>query len=315
MRTRCALSLLSALLFLFFTATVSNGAATARTLSIPYVKAMLNIPAILEVRLGLLEKAFAREDVTVTLRRIDAGPLQIQALASGSIDLANSLGGTLLLPAAAAGLDLRIVGVSARSPKTFALFTTAPEIRTVADLAGKTVACPKGTLPHQLLHAALRQEGIDPSTVTLLSLAQPEVLTALLGGKTDAAALGGTAADRAAAAGARILADGEGKIGGITYLVTTGDFARKHPGLIRRLLEVRAEAVAFLREHPEEAFRLASEETGLSIEALRSQAERCDYDPTLRPADREDLENVQTFLLDTEILSAPLPLEELYALP
>jgi sulfonate transport system substrate-binding protein len=284
MRTRCALPLLSALLILFFTATASNGTAMTRTLSIPYVKAMLNIPAILEVRLGLLEKAFAREDVTVILRQIDAGPLQIQALASGSIDFANSLGGTLLLPA-------------------------------VADLAGKTVACPKGTLPHQLLHAALRQEGIDPSTVTLLSLAQPEVLTALLGGKTNAAALGGTAADRAAAAGARILADGEGKIGGITYLVTTGDFARKHPGLIRRLLEVRAEAVAFLREHPEEAFRLASEETGLSIEALRSQAERCDYDPTLRPADREDLENVQTFLLDTEILSAPLSLEELYALP
>jgi sulfonate transport system substrate-binding protein len=277
-------------------------AEAGEILSVPYVKALLNVPAVLEIRLGLLEKEFGPEGTEVRHPEIDAGPLQVQALASGSIQEANSLGATLLLPAAASGLNLRIIGVNARAPRAYALLVRDPAIRSIRDLAGRKVAGPRGTFLHQLLWSALRREKMPPDGVGLLSMPQPEALTALLSGKVDGALLAGPLVPRAEKRGARVLLDGGGRIGGVSYLVTTEGLLKKHPDWADRLLKVRRRAVAHMKAHPEESLRAASEESGLPVGEIAAQMKEYDFSPDLRASDRRDLEEVRDFLAESGLL-------------
>ena len=57
-------------------------ARAQESLAVTYVKAPLNIPSILERRLGLMEEAFSG-DVTLTYPELTAGPQQTQAMAAG----------------------------------------------------------------------------------------------------------------------------------------------------------------------------------------------------------------------------------------
>jgi sulfonate transport system substrate-binding protein len=64
-------------------------------------------------------------------------------------------------------------------------------IKTVADLKGKTVAGPKGTLLHHLLFVALKKEGLKPADMTFVNMGIPQAQAALISGSIDAALIAG----------------------------------------------------------------------------------------------------------------------------
>lgn len=66
-----------------------------------------------------------------------------------------------------------------------------PAIKTTADLKGKKVAGPKGTILHQILIAALDKEGFAPSDVKFLSMGIPESVNAMMTGSVDIALVAG----------------------------------------------------------------------------------------------------------------------------
>lgn len=300
---------------LFFEVPATAAFSEEKVFSVPYVKALHNVPAILEIRLGLLKQEFRGDGADVQHPEISAGPMQIQALASGSIDVANSLGATLILPAVASGLDLRVFGVNTRAPGAYALLVLGPDPATIRDLAGLKVAGPRGTFLHQLLWSAMKREGMTPSSVNLLSMPQPDALTALLSGRVDGALLAGPLVTRAVNQGARVLLDGNGLIGGVSYLVTTKRVMIEHPGLPGRLLKVRRAAVDHMMKFPEEALRLASEESGLSEKEIALQMKKYDFSPDLLPSDRKDLEEVMDFLQANGLLDRAVDLDPLFEVP
>ena len=163
----------------------AGAGAEEKLLAITYVKSPLNIPSILEKRLGLLEAEFGPLGYAVSHPEITSGAQQSQAMAAGSVQVANCIGGTSLLIAAAQGLDVRIAGIYSRSPRSFCLVVKDPAIRTVADLKGKKVAGPKGTVLHQLLLAGLKREGMEASQVEHIEMGIPAAVAALMSGSID----------------------------------------------------------------------------------------------------------------------------------
>jgi sulfonate transport system substrate-binding protein len=125
-------------------AALSSASAEIRELNITYVKAPLNIPSIVQKRMELFEKEFGPQGITVGHPEITAGPKQTQAMAAGSVDFANCVGGTSVLIAASQGLDIRIIGIYGRSPKAFTLLVNDPGVKSLADLKGKKIAVPRG---------------------------------------------------------------------------------------------------------------------------------------------------------------------------
>ena len=286
-------------------------AGAAEKIALTYVKAPLNVPSIVEKKLELFEKAFAPDGIDVVYPEITAGPAQTPAMAAGSIQFANCLGGTSALLAASAGVDLKIIAVYSRAPEAFVLLAKDPSVTSVADLKGKKVAGPKGTVLHQLLATALKEASMGADDVQFLSMGLPEGVAALLSGSVDAALAAGPAAYKAQEAGARVVVDGRGLVDATTVIAVAGPFLREHPDRVRRFLDVHRQALTFMKEDKERAFSLTAEETGLDVSAVEAMFPLYDFDPEIRPSDVEELKRTQDFLVENGLMEKTVDVDAL----
>ena len=196
-----------------------------KELRITYVKAPLNIPSIVEKKQQSFEKAFP--GVKLTFPEIASGAKQTEAMAAGELDIANALGGTSAILAAANGADVKILGIYSRAPKAFTIMVKDPSIQSVKDLKGKKIGGPKGTILHQVLLSALAAEGMSAEDVEFVNMDIPPAVAALQSGSLDAALVAGPGVYQATQNGARILKTGEGL--GVEEAVVGGE-----PGVVPR---------------------------------------------------------------------------------
>lgn len=284
-----------------------------KAINITYVKAPLNVPSIVEKKLGVFEKEFSKDGISIGLPEITAGPKQTEAMAAGSVDFAHCLGGTAAILAAANGNDLKIIGIYSRAPKAFVLLARDSEIQTVKNLKGKKVAGPKGTVLHQLLLTALDKNGMKVEDVQYIAMDIPSAVAALANGSIDAALAAGPDAIRAEMSGARIIANGEGLVEATIVTAVRGEFLRKHPDLVKRFVKVHQSALDYIKNNQEEALNHTAAETGLPIETVKKMYAWYDFDATIRPSDIDELKKTQEFLVKNGMLTKTVPIEQIIA--
>ncbi len=278
-------------------------------LSVTYVKSPLNVPSILEKKFNLIEKAFPGWKISHP--ELTAGPKQTAGLASGSVDVANCLGGTSAILAYANGVDLKVVGIFARAPKAFTIMAKDKAITSIKDLKGKKVAGPKGTVLHQLLVAALKREGMTIKDVEFLGMGLADGVTAMLNGKVDACLAAGPSVPRSLEQGARILTNGEGLVEATTVIAVRGNLLAKHPDVVRRFMAVDAESRKIMEKDPEKALKATAEETGLSMADVKSMLPLYNFDSVIHPSDIEELKKTQDFLYDNGMLPKKIDIESM----
>lgn len=281
------------------------------TLNISYVKLPLNVPSIVEKKLGLFEKEFAKDNTQVAFPEITEGPKMTAALASGSLNFCNALGGTSAILAAANGLDIKIIGMYSRAPKAFTIMVKDPNIKTIADLKGRTVAGPKGTILHQLLLAALSKEGLPGDAVNFVNMGIPQGVTALMSGDAAAALVAGPAVPKAAEAGARIIATGEGLLDATIVIAADGKFLQDYPDIAKRYMKVHQQSLTYMKDHPEEVYKMAAEETGISMADVKTMYSWYDFNPAITDSDIKDLEKTQDFLVQNGLLTKKVEIKKL----
>ena len=282
-------------------------------ITITYVKAPLNVPSIVEKKLGSFEKEFAKDNITVTFPEITVGSKQTEAMAAGSLDFAHCLGGTSAILAAANGVDLKIIAIYSRAPKAFVVLTKGAAIQNIADLKGKKVAGPKGTILHQLILAALAKNGMKPDDIEFISMDLPSSSAALMNGSVDAALSAGPDAVRAEKAGARILTTGEGLVEATIVTAVRGEFLQKYPELVKRFLIVHSAALSHIKTNTEDALKMTAAETGLPLEAVKQMYPWYDFDATIKPSDIQELKRTQDFLVQNGMLKKTIEIEKIIA--
>lgn len=282
-------------------------------ITITYVKAPLNVPSIVEKKLGSFEKEFAKDNITVTFPEITVGSKQTEAMAAGSLDFAHCLGGTSAILAAANGVDLKIIAIYSRAPKAFVVLTKGAAIQNIADLKGKKVAGPKGTILHQLILAALAKNSMKPDDIEFISMDLPSSSAALMNGSVDAALSAGPDAVRAEKAGARILTTGEGLVEATIVTAVRGEFLQKYPELVKRFLSVHTAALSHIKTNTEEALKMTAAETGLPMEAVKQMYPWYDFDATIKPSDIQELKRTQDFLVQNGMLKKTIEIEKIIA--
>lgn len=304
-------------LLIIFALTITGCTASQPTakkpdsIHISYVKLPLNVPSIVEKKLELFEKEFAKDNIKVTFPEITEGPKMTAALAAGSLNFCNALGGTSAILAAANGLDIKIIGMYSRAPKAFVIMTKHPDIKTVADLKDRTVAGPKGTILHQLLLASLNQQGLSADSVKFVNMGIPQAVTALMSGDADAALVAGPAVPKALEAGGRIITTGEGLLDATIVIAVDGKFLKEQPEIVKRYMKVHNQSLTYMKDHPEEVYRLAAEETGISLEDVKKMYDWYDFNPTITDSDIKDLEKTQEFLLQNGLLTKKIEINQL----
>lgn len=268
------------------------------TINLTYVKSPLNVPSIIEKNKGLLAEEFKAENTAVNYFEITSGPEQTQALAAGELDFLHAVGGTSVILAAAEGVDIKILNVYSRGGKGFMILTNDEDIQSAADLAGKTVGGPKGTVLHQLLITALASEGVSQDDVEFIAMSIPDATAALSNGSIDAALIAGPTALQAINSGAKIVTTGEGLVDGTIVTAVSTKFYEAYPEVVARFLKVENEVLAWMDANEEEMLAITGEEVGLTLDETKEMYSWYDFNNKITESDIEELEKTQDFLIN-----------------
>jgi len=218
---------------------------------------------------GRLEKALKPLGYTVAWHQFLAGPPLMEALNAGKIDLGH-VGETPPLFALAGGVPFVILGMEPPSPRALAIIVPRnSRIKTLADLKGKTIALVKGTVSQYLVISALNKAGLSSSDVTEKNLLPPDARAAFEQGSIDAWAIWDpyrTSVLRQD--GARVLSDCTGLMADREFYVGHSDFVKRHPAVVKVVLEQIRISDASILVNRHNAAVLMAKDLGIDIPTL-----------------------------------------------
>lgn len=191
------------------------------------------------------------------------------AFASGEMDAAN-LATHTAIKLFANGVDLKVVLLEDASYEADAILAIA-EVQSIADLRGKGVAYEEGSTSDLLLNYALAQNGMSLADITPVPMPASDAGAALIAGQVEVAVTYEPYISAALAEGkdVHILYTAGERPGLISdVFVVSGKFARENPEVVKNLLKVWDEAMAFYNSNPDEGKRIIANAVGSSLEEL-----------------------------------------------
>ncbi|TVR00089.1 MAG: glycine/betaine ABC transporter substrate-binding protein [Spirochaetaceae bacterium] len=197
------------------------------------------------------------------------------AIAAGSVDL--GLGGSsTTVVAIAQGVPARVIWIHNIIGENEALVVRrGSDIRTVADLRGRTVSAPFGATTHYHLLTALQLAGVEPAELRVLDMPPTEMLAAWLRGDIDAGFVWEpTLAAMLEADGRVLVSSGElaaqGFLTGDIGIARTG-FLEQHPDIVVQYLRNQMRAVTMIQTEPNRAAAAIAAELSLDGAEARRQ--------------------------------------------
>nr|WP_253250266.1 ABC transporter substrate-binding protein [Arthrobacter globiformis] len=238
-------------------------AAPADELKLGYFGNITHAPALVGVKQGLIAKSLG--ETRLSTQVFNAGPAAIEALNAGAIDAA------YIGPNPAINSFVKSKGESvsiiAGAASGGAQLVVKPEIKSAADLKGKTLASPQlGGTQDVALRAWLGEQGYETTPdgggdVAINPTENAQTLKLFQDGKLDGAWVPEPWASRLVLqAGAKVLVDEKdlwdgsltGKPGEFptTILIVNRKFAAEHPQTVEALLKGHVDAVKWLNDTP-----------------------------------------------------------------
>lgn len=263
-------------------------------------KRPFNVPVMVELERGSYKRAFPEVDISIV--DLQSGPKLMAAMAAGDLDVVQGIGDAAFLVFASRGVDARIIAINNRSPGSFAVVTNNPEVRSVADLKGRKVAGLRGSVVHQVFLDALAEVGLREADVEFFPMPLATAASTLLAGRVDAALLVGSDIARAQKSGARILADGVGRVRGLSLVVAGTRFLEAHPGFVPRFLQMRRDTLEYMKSQRDETLRIAAQDTKEDREAVSAMMGLYDFDCAITSEDRESMERTRRYLIENGIV-------------
>jgi len=180
------------------------------------------------------------------------------ALIAGEIAMGGMSGSTMAAPRLQ-GADPIIIASFLNSLQY--RLVVRPEIKSSADLKGKRVGVAGfGLGAHRGAQLVIAKLGLNPDSdvVMLQTGGEPTRITALVNKSIDATVLNPPAYNRAVEAGMRVLANMEEMNFPFqsSALVTTEQFVKKNPDIVRRAMRSVVEAIHLIKTNPELSKRI-----------------------------------------------------------
>lgn len=285
--------------FMLFGATVTYADEILR---ISYVKSPFNLQMIVMKEHQILEQHLAPLGVKPQWLEINSGSKQAQALASGDLDIGGVMNTTSVLMANGEGNPVKIIAAVARPTDVFAIVAAKNGITSISELKGKTVAGPKGTVLHQLLVAALTQEGLSISDVNYIQMDIPQAFAALQSGRIDAALLAANFVINAQNEGGTILTTATGIVTPILVMTSSDKFLQTHPQWAQATVAAHDQAWAWIQANPAQALALGAQVQGISIEDAQKLFNWSHFTQRLNATDLESMQQDMEFMLQNDMM-------------
>lgn len=199
---------------------------------------------------------FEKHGVQVKLEFFPVYSDSLQALATGRVD-ANSQTLSDTLAPLSKGIKLKAVLVNDNSDGGDAI-VSKPDIASIPDLKGKTVATELGTVDHLLLLTALAEHGMTEQDINFVNMAVNDAGPAFIAGNTDASVLWEPFQTIAVKEGkGKVLYSSKETPGLIPdLLVFQEKVVEERPDDIQNIINAWFDALAFYEDNPEESIEL-----------------------------------------------------------
>ncbi|GLX00918.1 aliphatic sulfonate ABC transporter substrate-binding protein [Microtetraspora sp. NBRC 16547] len=216
-------------------------------------------------KLGLWKK----QGLTPSLKAFTNGPLQIQALGAGDLDVGYIGSGATWLPASG---KAKIISVNMLGQADRVITRPGSGITSIAELKGKKVGVPEGTSGDMILQLALKEAGLAPTDVQKVSMDASTVVTAFSSGQVDAAAIWYPLIDTIKKNVPDLVEltkseDFYPKLSFPSSFVARNELVKDHPETVTKVLKVLQEANDWVAANTAEA-------EGLSASFLKAPAEQ-----------------------------------------
>jgi NitT/TauT family transport system substrate-binding protein len=196
-----------------------------------------------------------------------SGTESILGLQSGQYQMATNVLATIL-PAISQGLDAQLFGLVTGRPDTAfyddgTALIAGPDLTgtTVADLRGKTVGLPLGTVNEVWLRRLLAANGMNADTdVHVVNVKAADLLATIQSRSADAVVHTEPTPTNITTKvpGAHIITRGGGLVDGRLSLYTTRDWLTQNPDLADAIIAANLEAMQAVREDPAAAAEIAA---------------------------------------------------------
>jgi sulfonate transport system substrate-binding protein len=289
------------------------GLASAQAADLSEIRidwATYNPVGLLLKKEGLLEKEFAKDNISIRWVQSAGSNKALEFLSAGSIDFGSTAGAAALI-ARVNGNPIKSIYVFSR-PEWTALVTRADSpISTVQDLKGKTIAVTRGTDPHIFLVRALADAGLKQTDVKLVLLQHADGKLALLRGDVDAwAGLDPLMAAAEVEDKAKLFyRKPENNSWGV--LNTTETFATEHPDIVKRVIAVYEQARADAIANPAALKAALVEAAKLPDDVIAKQLERTDISQsTIGDLQRDTISKAGLALQSAGVLPADVDIQK-----
>ncbi|QND46545.1 aliphatic sulfonate ABC transporter substrate-binding protein (plasmid) [Rhizobium lusitanum] len=289
------------------------GLASAQAADLSEIRidwATYNPVGLLLKKEGLLEKEFAKDNISIRWVQSAGSNKALEFLNAGSIDFGSTAGAAALI-ARVNGNPVKSIYVFSR-PEWTALVTRADSpISTVQDLKGKTIAVTRGTDPHIFLVRALADAGLKQTDVKLVLLQHADGKLALLRGDVDAwAGLDPLMAAAEVEDKAKLFyRKPENNSWGV--LNTTETFATEHPDIVKRVIAAYEQARADAIANPTALKAALVEAAKLPDEVIAKQLERTDISQsTIGDPQRDTISKAGLALQSAGVLAADVDIQK-----
>ena len=213
--------------------------------------------------------------IKVDFREFGSGAEMTTAMASGDVSIAYALGTTPFSIAVSQGLPIKIVAVSENYSESENLVVRGDTgIIAPRGLIGKKVGVPFGTTAHYRFMGILETFGIQENQLTIIDLANPDVMPAFIRKDIDAGCAWEPVVSQMIENGGRILVSSADQIrwGYSTYgiVAVPTRFAKEDGDLIVKFLQVMNNATKVYQATPERTFAPIGKMAGITPEKTKN---------------------------------------------
>jgi ABC-type nitrate/sulfonate/bicarbonate transport system substrate-binding protein len=172
-------------------------------------------------------------------------------------------------------------------------------ISSPGDLRGRKVATRMGSTGEFLLYRYLAAGGLAPSDLTIVDLAPPDMVLALVHGDIDAFAWLAPFTTRAIATGKdiKLITSAKGLANNRIVLSVTRSFAAQNPTLLGAVLRATHRATEYVRSNPEDATKIWADAVQGDVKQSLPVVRMITYDMTFDPPFVGDLNELAKFMV------------------
>jgi aliphatic sulfonates family ABC transporter substrate-binding protein len=262
--------------------------------------------------LGSFESLLAAKGIQVEWCEFPAGPEVAAAIQSGEVAL-GVVGDCPSVLAQATASSFVYVAAEAPAPEAEAIVVHEDsDIRSVADLRGRSIALKRGSNVHYLLIRALEEAGLSLNDVRL-SFAVPEKAKAAFESRhVDAWGIWDPLLSSIQDTGrARVLRDGRGLTLNTAYYLANRAFAQDHAEVVDELLIHAVKAVDWAKSDTALVAELVSAQLNISSRAIASWLKRHPSTGPLTPELLASQQRIADTLYRLQLLPTPVEVAEI----